>query len=383
MPVGRMAPRGALLAALVLVCLSLGSIAAGPGVLRSGHNNPLRLTAGQASALLAEKAGPTLGASSGILVDRPSGTVLWAKNPDAARAPASTTKMMTVLAATESLEPDQMVTVPAEALVGGTTMGLKAGERLSVRDLLYGALLPSGNDAATALAIAAGGDERTFVQRMNEHAAEWGLTATHFANPHGLDEAGHVSSARDLAQLGLRTLADPLLASIVRKPQARIGERQLTNTNDLLTTYDGAYGVKTGTTDNAGQVLVAAAARTDGDALTVVMNSPDRFVETRRLLDFYFEHWQSVDARLGGDVLSLVHAPDGVVYVAQTPSAPLLVSRWQGQNLRFFRDIHFDAQNQPSGVLQTWLGPDKLAETPMTFQPLYLSSAAGAATTAQ
>ena len=363
--------RRSLIVELAVLLLGLLSVGAGPGVFRSGHDHPLRLSAGQALALLEEKSGPSIAASSAILVDHPGGAVLWKKKADEVRAPASTTKMMTVLTAMESLKPEQVVTVPAAALVGGASMGLSAGDRVGVEALLHGALLPSGNDAAMTLALAAAGSEQSFVERMNANAAKWGLNETHFVNPHGLDASGHVSSARDLAELGRRLLAQPVLADIVRKSQERIEGYRLASTNELLTSYDGAYGVKTGTTDMAGQVLVAAAAREGGDALTVVMNSPDRYTETGRLLDFYFQHWQWVDEPLGTDVLSLVHAPDGAVYVAQTPSQPLFLSRWQVQNLRYFRKLSFDGQNQPSGALETWFGSEKLAETAMSFTLLH------------
>ena len=363
--------RRSLIVELAVLLLGLLSVGAGPVVFRSGHEHPIRLSAGQAQALLEEKTGPSIAASSAILVDHQGGAVLWSKNAEEARAPASTTKMMTVLTAMESLKPEQVVPVPAAALVGGSSMGLSAGDHVGVEALLHGALLPSGNDAAMTLALAAAGSEQSFVQRMNENAAKWGLKETHFVNPHGLDASGQVSSARDLAEMGRRILAKPVLADIVRKAKARIDGYQLTSTNELLTSYDGAYGVKTGTTDMAGQVLVAAAARDDGDALTVVMNSPDRFAEARRLLEFYFQHWQWVDLSLGTDVLSLVHAPDGAAYVAQTPSQPLFLSRWQVQNLRFFRNLSFDEQNQPSGILETWFGSEKLAETAMSFTLLH------------
>jgi D-alanyl-D-alanine carboxypeptidase len=300
-------------------------------------------------------------------VDRASNATLFAKNANMPLPMASTTKLMTVLEALESLSPDQVVSIPEAALVGGAGMGLSAGEQVEVLTLLYGALLPSGNDAAAALALAAEGSEAGFVARMNQQAAEWGLNQTHFANPTGFDAPGHASSALDLAALGRRALANPLVAGIAGQASARIGGYSLQNTNELLGVYEGAYGVKTGTTDAAGQVLIAAARRPSGDALAVLMSSPDRYGEARRLLDFYFGHWLWRDAGLGYDVLNRVTAPDGAVYLLRTPAQPLFLTRWQASQLRTFRTISFDEANQPGGVYQVWLGEQMLLEMQIEF----------------
>lgn len=353
---------------LVVVVLALLCVAGGPPVIVSGHSDfPLRFTGGQIAALAAEQKGPAVEASAAALVDRASNASLFARNANTPLPMASTTKLMTVLEALESLSPDQVITAPGAALVGGASMGLDPGERVSVLTLLYGTLLPSGNDAATALALAAEGSEAGFVARMNQQAAEWGLNQTHFANPTGFDAPDHVSSALDLAALGRRALANPLVAGIVSQPSASIGGYDLQNTNELLGVYDGAYGVKTGTTDAAGQVLIAAARRPSGDALAVVLNSPDRFGEAGRLLDFYFGHWLWRDAGLGHDVLDRATAPDGTSYLLRTPAQPLFLDRWQASQLRAYREVRFDETNQPGGVYQVWLGDQKLVETPIQF----------------
>ena len=306
------------------------AIAAGPPVMRSGHEQPLRLSSGQVQSMLEMETGPSVDAPSALLADYPSNTVLWSKAADEPLPMASTTKLMTALLALNKLPPDEIITAPAEALVGGASMGLEAGELVGVETLLYGALLPSGNDAAMTLAIRADGSEADFVERMNAEATAWGLTQTNFVNPHGFDAPGHVSSARDLMSLARRVLDVPLLAQIVRTAQATVGGYQLVNTNELLTSYPGAYGVKTGTTDEAGEVLIAGAARTGGNALTVVMNSPDRYAETQRLLDFYFDHWQWSDPRLDHDALNRVTGPDGAHYLLRSPSPPSLPTSLAG-----------------------------------------------------
>jgi D-alanyl-D-alanine carboxypeptidase len=240
---------------------------------------------------------------------------------------------------------------------------------VQVRTLLYGALLPSGNDAALALAIAAAGSEQAFVDKMNARAAEWGLSHTHFVNPHGIDAPEHYASARDLAQLALRALKNPLIAQIVATPVQDIEGFHLVNTNQLLTTTPGAYGVKTGTTDNAGQVLIGAVQRSgQGDVLTVVMNSPDRYAETAGLVDFYFSHWAWIDVGLKQDVLNRATGPDGARYLLSTPPVPLFMQRWQIAELRPLRIVSFDAAGQPSGLYQVWYGEEKLVEVPIQFQ---------------
>ena len=354
---------------LLIMLLAMTTIAAGPPVMRSGQRQPLRLSPGQVQSMLEMQVGPSVDAPSALLADYPSNTVLWSKAADEPMPMASTTKLMTALVALDDLSPDEIITVPGEALVGGASMGLEAGELVGVETLLYGALLPSGNDAAMTLAIRAEGSEADFVERMNAEATAWGLTQTNFVNPHGFDAPGHVSSARDLMNLARRVLDMPLLAQIVRTAQATVGGYQLVNTNELLTSYPGAYGVKTGTTDEAGEVLIAGAARTGGNALTVVMNSPDRYAETQRLLDFYFDHWQWSDPRLDHDALNRVTGPDGVHYLLRSPSRPLFLPRWQALQLRTYRQISFDAENKPSGAYEVWLGEEKLAETPITFIP--------------
>jgi len=353
---------------LFIILLAWLSVAAGPPGWRSNHAYPVSLTFGQMQSLREIAEGPSIQARSNILIDRQSGSVLWQKDSDAALPMASVTKLMTVQVALETLSPDDVVTVPQAAIIGNASMGLQAGQQVHVRTLLYGALLPSGNDAAMTLAIAAAGSEQAFVARMNQRAQEWGLTQTHFVNPHGLDAPGHYASARDLSRLALRALQNPLLAEVVSTPTITIEGFHLVNTNQLLTTYDGAYGVKTGTTDNAGQVLIGAARHPDqGDVLSVVMHSPDRYVETSDLMDFYFRHWDWIDVGLKQDVLNRATGPDGVRYILSTPPVPLFLQRWQLLELRRMRIISFDAKGQPSGVYQIWFGETKLAEIPITF----------------
>ncbi len=358
----------------LIILLSWLSIAAGPPIWKSNHQQPIKLTLGQIQEIQAIQRGPAPQSVAGVLEDRKSGSVLWQWRADDPLPMASVTKLMTVLVALETLSPDDVIVVPDAAVIRDATsarMGLRAGQQVHVRTLLYGALLPSGNDAALALAIAAAGSEESFVAKMNERAREWGLNQTHFVNPHGLDAPDHYASARDLAQLARRALANPIIAQIVATPAITIEGFQLKNTNQLLHTYPGAYGVKTGTTDKAGQVLIGAARRQEGDVLTVVMNSPDRFAETTRLMDYYFRHWAWVDVGLRRDVLNRVTSPNGTTYLLYTQPAPLFLQRWQLLELRPLRIIQFEQPSlQPTGLYQVWFGEEKMLELPIYFQPL-------------
>ena len=357
-------------AILLLALLAWLSIAAGPPVWKSNHIRPISLTQGQIHEMTAIAQGPPIRSRAGVMLDADSNAQLWQWHADTSLPMASVTKLMTVLVALETLSPDDVVTVPQEAIIGNASMGLQAGQKVHVRALLYGALLPSGNDAAMTLAIASAGSEQAFVAKMNQRAQEWGLSHTHFVNPHGLDAPDHYASARDLAQLAIRALKNPLIAEIVGVPAITIEGFKLINTNQLLTTYPGAYGVKTGTTDNAGQVLIGAARRSgQGNVLTVVMNSSDRYAETTGLMDFYFTHWAWIDAGLKQDVLNRATGPDGARYLLGTPPVPLFLQRWQIAELRPLRVISFDAAGQPTGLYQVWFGEKKLVEIPIIFTP--------------
>ena len=239
---------------------------------------------------------PPLSARSAILIDVDSGKVLFGKAIHLRLPPASTTKMMTALLTIEHGQLDTVVTVsPLAAGQIGTRMGLDAGEQLSERELLYGLLLPSGNDAAMALAQQQAPSVQAFVDMMNAKAKELGMVDTHFMNPHGLDDPAHLSSAADLATLARYALrSEPLFDEYVATMHhvvlaaATHPAFDLTNLDKLLGSYPGADGVKTGTTPAAGQVLVGSATRAGHRLLAVVMSSQDRYADARAVLDSGF-----------------------------------------------------------------------------------------------
>lgn len=240
-----------------------------------------------------QSAPPALSAASAILMDADSGRVLFAQNADARSRIASTTKILTGLLVCEQMELEQEVTVPREAVgAEGSSMYLTAGERLTVRELLYGLLLRSGNDAAMALAILCDGTAERFAERMNARAAQLGMTDSHFCNPSGLDEDGHFSTARDLARLTRVALRNPEFREVVGTKSVTLGTRALTNHNRLLWSYPSANGVKTGYTRAAGRVLVSSASRGGRTLIAVTICDPNDWKDHAALLDYGFSAFE-------------------------------------------------------------------------------------------
>jgi D-alanyl-D-alanine carboxypeptidase len=228
-----------------------------------------------------------------------TGEVLLSRDARARVPIASITKLMTVLLTVERTKPSDVVTVsPPAASVGESSAGLRAGERLTVRELLEAALIQSANDAADALADHVGkGDEDRFVALMNRRAGQLGLRDTHYVRPDGLDATGHVSSARDVTLLARIVMHRPLVRQIVRQRGATISRgRSLHTWNDLLSSYPGIFGVKTGHTSRAGWNEVAAARRGPLTVYATLLGSPDRDVrngDLEKLLDWGFSRYRA------------------------------------------------------------------------------------------
>lgn len=240
-----------------------------------------------------EASAPTICAECAVLMDMESGRVLYQKNAHARGRIASTTKILTGLLACELLSPEQIVCVPDEAVgIEGSSMYLQAGECLRVRDLLYGLLLSSGNDAAVALALACDGTVEQFAARMNARAAKLGMENSHFCNPSGLDEDGHFSSAYDLALLSRAAMRNETFQEIVGTKTMTIGSRTFQNHNRLLWSYSGANGIKTGYTRAAGRVLVSSAKRAGTTLLAVTICDPEDWVDHTALLDYGFSAFE-------------------------------------------------------------------------------------------
>lgn len=232
-------------------------------------------------------------ARSAIVIDVDSGRVLYEKNADDKSLIASTTKIMTGLIVCEQCNVLDRFEIPQEAVgIEGSSMYLRAGEVLTVQELLYGLLLSSGNDAAVALAIYCGGTVEGFVAQMNDRARRLGMTGTNFQNPNGLDQEEHYSTARDMALLAACAMKNAIFSKTVSTKTVRIGERTLVNHNKLLWRYSGADGVKTGYTRSAGRVLVSSAVRDGRRLVAVTINAPDDWNDHAALLDQGFSCYQ-------------------------------------------------------------------------------------------
>jgi serine-type D-Ala-D-Ala carboxypeptidase (penicillin-binding protein 5/6) len=260
-------------------------------------------------------------ASAGIVVDARSGEMLLSKHPDARRPIASTTKLMTALLTLESGELGRTFTAPAyNALPAESQIHLRRGERMKVRDLLTGLLLESANDAAVDLAVGIAGSKESFVARMNARARQLGLRNTHYANPVGLDAPGNYSTARDLATLARKLMANRAFAKIVDRPRAtlRSGDhvRTIHNRNLLIGRYRFVDGVKTGHTQTARYVLVGAAHGNGGKIVSVVLGEPSegaRDADTLALLRWGIHQYRRVTLLRPGRTVTRVnvaHFPD-------------------------------------------------------------------------
>ena len=253
-----------------------------------------------------EVSAPLVNGKSGILMEPTSGTVLYEFNPDERTQIASVTKTMTMLLIFDALESgkihyDDMVSTSEHAAsMGGSQVFLEAGEQMSVDDMLKAIAISSGNDAAVAMAEFVGGSEEAFVEMMNKRAAQLGCENTHFCNCNGLDEPDdHYSSARDIAKISCALIAhkDVFKYTTTWMDTLRNGSFGLSNTNKLLKTYNGANGLKTGSTSKAKYCLAASAERDGMELIAVVLGAPstaERFGSAAKLLDYGFANYSVV-----------------------------------------------------------------------------------------
>lgn len=239
---------------------------------------------------------PVVNATASIVMDMKSGRVLFEKNAYMRKAMASTTKIMTAILALEkgNLEDDVKVSKRA-AMVGGSSVHLVQGEVFKLKDLLYGLMLNSGNDAAIAIAEHIGGTVEGFVDMMNKKAQELELSDTSFRSPHGLDADGHYTTAYELAKLTAYALKNPLFSKIVSTKSITLPRLGLYNTNDMLWYYPGADGVKTGFTGKAGRCLVTSVTRNDWRIISVVLGCPTNSIRAQSsssILDYAFGNYK-------------------------------------------------------------------------------------------
>ena len=241
---------------------------------------------------------PGVTAAEVAVVDDDTGLLLYGVDPHAHAAPASTTKIAAAIVTLEHVDSlDTLVRISVNGLAmaesdGSSIMGLSPGQRLSLQTLLYGLLLPSGNDAAEQLATSVAESRSQFIDWMNSVATdELGLTDTHFVNPSGLDATNHYSSAYDLAELARRAMRDQIFRDIVATPEIQLEGFDLVGHNPLIGGYPGADGVKTGSTDAAGKVLVGSAVHNGHRVYAVVMHSDDELADTSALFDWTWQEF--------------------------------------------------------------------------------------------
>ncbi len=278
---------------------------------------------------------PRTSAGAAILVHPASGRVLYAKNANKRMLMASTTKLMTALTAAQMISPETTAEIKEEwTRIEGSSMYLRPGELCSVRELLEGLLLASGNDAALALAGLAGGDTESFVAAMNAKAAEMGLDNTHFDNPHGLDSPGQYSTAADLAVIMQEVCREPVLREIIGMRYAGVGGRVLENHNKLLRSCRGVFGGKTGYTKAAGRCLATCCERDGMELICVTLSDPDDWRDHEALYDWAYGKYHQVTV---GETLPLkvIGGEADAVYAAPEADAALCLEENEGYTVEF------------------------------------------------
>ncbi len=262
----------------------------------------LQVEAVNVGEILTDKVDFSSSAKSAIMIESTTGRILYEKNKSQKLPMASTTKIVTAITAIENAKDlDTPFEIDARAVgISGTSIYLQPKEKLSLRELLYGLMLRSGNDASVAIAYAVGGSVENFCELMNQTAKKAGANDSSFKNPHGLDEKGHYTTAHDLAKITAYALENETFKEIVSTKTKTIcqdqdNKRYLVNKNKLLAKMDGCIGVKTGFTDDAGRCLVSACERDGLRLISVVFNCGPMFEESEALLEKGFEKFSMIE----------------------------------------------------------------------------------------
>ncbi|WP_240724570.1 D-alanyl-D-alanine carboxypeptidase family protein [Halomonas borealis] len=326
---------------------------------------------------------PQLAASSWILMDADSGRVLAQHNPDQRLPPASLTKLMTAYLVERELEsdnisPDDMVPISEKAWrTGGSKMFVEVGERVPVSELLHGIVIVSGNDASVAMAEYLAGGTEPFADLMNQHAAQLGMTNTHYENPTGLPHENHYSSARDMSVLAQHIINDyPDHYRMYRQKHFTYGGIEQPNRNLLLWRDPSVDGLKTGWTDEAGYCLVASAAREDMRLISVVMGTDSkeaRAQESQKLLSYGFRYYETLKLYDRGAVLNAPRVWGGErneLKVGVDEDVSMTVPRKRGEELTAKLDIRPDltapiAAGEQVGTMEVRLGDEVMGQRPL------------------
>ncbi len=270
---------------------------------------------------------PNLSASSAILMDVTTGKVLFTKNSNERRAPASTTKVLTALVALERGEMNEIITTSQNASkIDGSSIWLAPGEKHTLEELLYGVLLSSGNDASVAIAEGLAGSEAKFADWMNEKAQAIGANDSCFKNSNGLPESGHYSTAYDLALITRYALHNPVFTEMVKTKKRAITwpgrdyNRMMVNHNKLLWRYEFADGVKTGYTRQAGKCLIASATKKGQRLIAVVLNSKQMYEDSKHLFEYGFSNYQLLTVIQSEQKIGSISVEEGID--SQVPVLP-------------------------------------------------------------
>lgn len=280
-------------------------------------------------------------ARSAILIEAETGKVLYAENAHERLPMASTTKIMTALVALENGNVNEMVTVDASAYgTEGSSIYLKLEEEVGLKDLLYGLMLSSGNDAAVAIAVHIGGGTQAFADMMNKKAVELGAYNTNFVTPNGLHDEQHYTTAYDLARIAAAAMNNETFRRIVSTEyyQAETGEaaRTFKNKNRILWEYAGGTGVKTGYTKAAGRCLVFSAEQEGMELIGVVLNCPDMFEDAKAILDHGFEKYETVEMVKAGTTAARVSVSGGEKSLLElTPAQDIIVPVERGSSAEY------------------------------------------------
>src|SRR5829696_7963607 len=313
---------------------------------------------------------PRVQARAVILADESTGQVLFERNASAARAMASTTKVMTALLALERLDEQKVVVIGSgPPRVGEESLRLRQGERLTVRQLLLGLLVKSANDAGAALAEAVDGSQGAFVRHMNRKAAALRLSATHYVTPYGLDRPGHQTSARDLARLWEVAMRRADFRSLVATKAARIpggplSLRRFVTTNQLLGSYRWTVGGKTGFTNRAGRCLVASASRGGRRLVAVALGSPNAFPDVQALFDYGFSKFVRVRLAERGQAVSVASGRPAAFQAGADADALVRLDQLNQVRLTV-------SEGAPGGAASAWFsgGRQRLVRVPLAKVP--------------
>ena len=332
---------------------------------------------------------PDVSAKGAILIEPLTGNVVYEKNAYAKLPMASTTKIMSAMLALEfGGDLDEQFVVDSEAIkVEGSSMGLQEGDTVTMRALVCGMLLPSGNDAANAAAVRISGSVQKFVQLMNERAAEIGMTSTHFVTPSGLDDDTdeHYSTAYDMALLTREAMKNPEFRDICSKSSVSVMfgnppyKRTLTNTNKLLNKCEGVVGVKTGFTDKAKRCLVSECERDGAQLICVTLNAPDDWNDHEKLYDYGFEQFEERELSLPDNDINL-NVVGGEVDAVKCTADKVSLKMLRNANDDIRSEVYLDhfiyapvAEGVKVGSVRYYYGEQVISE-----QPIYTSEVVNA-----